>query len=81
MHKLEKGSSGEWVMSFAIFMDGFNMRKGDVYAYFPASEGEKLAKLEYLSPLSFTGRCDGPGTGTLSPGVAIRDCRLVKVGR
>lgn len=77
MHKLERAASGEWVMSFAIFMDGFNMRKGDVFAYFPASEGEKLAKLEYLSPLSFTGRCDGRAAGSVPRSVAIRDCRLV----
>lgn len=80
MHKLEKGPSGEWVMSFAIVMDGFNMQKGDVYAYFPAAEGDKLAKLEYLSPVSFSGRCNGKTAG-FPPTVVIRDCRLVKIGR
>lgn len=77
MHKLEKHNSGGYVMSTEAFMDGFNLTKSDVYAYFPATEADKLAKFEYRSTVYFTGRCEGivPGVGIRV--VAIRECRVI----
>ena len=36
MHKLEKMESGDYRMRFEYFVDGFNMREGNVIAFFPA---------------------------------------------
>jgi hypothetical protein len=76
MHRLEKLDSGDYMMSFDMFMDGVNMTKGDVYAYFPASETEKLKKLEFRSPVYFTGRCDGWEPNSAPRFIAIRDCKI-----
>jgi hypothetical protein len=76
MHKLEKTDSGDYAMSFEYFVDGFNMAKGIVYAYFPASEADRLRKFEFRSPVYFTGRCDGWDRRMFPAIVAIRDCRV-----
>jgi hypothetical protein len=73
MHKLDKLDSGEYVMSFGYFLDGFNWGKGNVCAHFPASESPKLAKYENRSPVYFQGRCDGKRAGEIT----IRDCKIV----
>lgn len=72
MHKLEKMESGDYRMRFEYFVDGFNMREGNVIAFFPASEVPKLTKFEWRSPVHFTGRCDG----LVNRAVIIRDCKI-----
>ena len=72
MHKLEKMESGDYRMRFEYFVDGFNMREGNVIAFFPASEVPKLTKFESRSPVHFTGRCDG----LVNRAVIIRDCKI-----
>lgn len=73
MHKLEKMESGDYRMRFEYFVDGFNMREGNVRAFFPAAEQPKLTKFEWRSTVHFTGRCDGLIKGE----VLIRDCKIV----
>jgi hypothetical protein len=74
MFKLEKLESGALMMSFMV---GSDLHQGDVYAYFPATEGAKLAKYERGLPVYFTGRCDGIEPKASRRFVTIRDCKIV----
>jgi hypothetical protein len=76
MHHCEKIRTGGYVMGFEYSVDGAKPAQGIVYAYFPATESEKLSQLQHRSPVQFTGRCDGWVRTTAPPMVAIRDCRI-----
>ena len=73
MKKLTKTESGY----FMSFEHGANVGSElPVVAYFPAGAASDLAKLEFRSPVLFSGRCDGWEKNTLPRAVAIRDCKL-----
>jgi hypothetical protein len=77
VYKVEKGADGTWMVSFEYLVDGSNMRKGNIHAYFPAEEGPKLAKLKLRDVFYFTGRCDGKASKSILPFVNLRDCHVI----
>lgn len=73
MMKLTKVESG-YVMSFE---HGSHMGSElPVAAHFPASAGAQLAKMEFRSPVLFSGRCEGWQANTWPRAVALRDCKI-----
>ena len=73
MKKLTKTDSGY----FMSFEHGAHVGSElPVVAYFPASAAPALAKLEFRSPVLFSGRCEGWEKNMLPRAVAIRDCKL-----
>jgi hypothetical protein len=71
--RVEKLASGGYRIDFIHGISGNSLV---ACAFFPASESSKLAKLEYRSPVWFTGRCDGWDKSGYPAIVAIRDCKV-----